>query len=69
MTAAYVRDYYGVSAKRGMRVVADGRSGTIVGFNGQYLRIRLDGGKRAGNWHPTWHIDYPPSEAPSGGDQ
>lgn len=59
MTAKYVRDYYNVPAKRGMRVVADGKPGTIIGFNGAHLRIRLDGETRAGNWHPTWRIEYP----------
>lgn len=59
MSAAYVRRYYKVPAKRGMRVVADGKPGQIVGFSGQYLRIRLDGEKCIRNWHPTWHIEYP----------
>lgn len=59
MSAEYVRSYYGVPAKRGMRVIAAGKPGTIVGFDGPHLRIRLDGEKYAGNWHPTWRIEYP----------
>lgn len=59
MSAKYVRDYYKVPAKRGMRVVADGKPGKIVGFDGAHLRIRLDGEKHIGNWHPTWRIEYP----------
>lgn len=59
MSAKYVRDYYKVPAKRGMRVVANGKPGTIIGFSGAHLRIRLDGEKYAGNWHPTWRIEYP----------
>lgn len=60
MSAEYVRNYYKVPAKRGMRIVADGKPGKIVGFDGQYLRVRLDGEKRIGSWHPTWNIDYHP---------
>jgi hypothetical protein len=59
MTAEYVRGYYRVPAKRGMRIVADGKPGTIVGFDGAHLRVRLDGEKHIGNWHPTWRIEYP----------
>jgi hypothetical protein len=58
MTAAYVRDYYKVPAKRGMRVVADGKPGVITGFAGARLRIRLDGEKHSAPWHPTWRIHY-----------
>jgi hypothetical protein len=41
-----------------MRVVADGKPGVITGFSGAYLRIRLDGDKHSGRWHPTWRIEY-----------
>lgn len=58
-SAAYVRDRYGVPAKRGMRVIADGTPGVITGFHGARLRIRLDGQTRPGTWHPTWNIEYP----------
>jgi hypothetical protein len=59
VTAKYIRDTYGVPAKRGIRVMADGQPGTIVGFAGAHLRIRLDGARRATTWHPTWRIEYP----------
>jgi hypothetical protein len=59
MSASYVRARYGVPAKRGTRVVADGTPGTIVGFRGGYLRVRLDGSSRVSTWHPTWHIEWP----------
>jgi hypothetical protein len=58
VTAVYVRAHYKVPAKRGMRVVADGKPGVITGFAGARLRIRLDGEKYSGIWHPTWRIDY-----------
>ena len=62
MSAEYVRSYYGVPAKREMRVVANGKPGVIVGFDGAHLRIRLDGEEHVGNWHPTWRIEYPEGE-------
>jgi hypothetical protein len=54
----YVRRYYGVPARRGMRVVADGKPGVITCGAGAHIRIRLDGEKRSHPWHPTWHMDY-----------
>lgn len=54
----YVRRVYGVPARRGMRVVADGKPGVITSGAGEHIRIRLDGEKHSGHWHPTWHIDY-----------
>jgi hypothetical protein len=59
MSAEYVRRYYRVPAKRGMRVTVDGKPGTIIGFRHQYLRVRFDGDKHALNAHPTWRVEYP----------
>lgn len=57
----YIRLTYGVPAKRGMRVVANGRPGVIVGTHwGSRLLIRVDGVTR--NYHPTWNIIYPKEE-------
>lgn len=55
---AYVRKRYGVPAKRGRRVVANGKPGVITRSAGHYIRVRLDGEKRSGYWHPTWHMLY-----------
>ena len=55
---AYIRDHYGVPAKRGGIVWAKGKRGVIVGSQGSYLRVRLDGDTHIGTWHPTWRIDY-----------
>ena len=65
MTAAWVREHYRVPAKRGMRVIADGRPGKIVGFAGAagHLRIRLDGSRYVTSWHPTWRIEYLPEQS------
>ena len=59
----YIRATYGVPARRGARVVYTGdpkgpRRGTIVGTSGPHIRVRLDGGDRAGKYHPTWEMTY-----------
>ena len=59
MSMAYIRRHYAVPAKRGMRVVANRETGTITGSTGARLRIRIDGQRRAGLYHPTWRIQYP----------
>jgi len=58
MTAAYVRNYYRVPAKRGGKITFEGKPGTIVGFRDQYLRARLDGEKEILTLHPTWEVEY-----------
>lgn len=64
MTMAYIRKAYAVPAKRGGRVEYKGcgkvEHGTITGADGHYLRVRLDGEKHAGNFHPTSDIRYIP---------
>jgi hypothetical protein len=66
MSLEYIRMYYGVQAKRGDRVeyTGDGtpKLGTISGARGAHLRIRLDGERRTGLYHPTWEIRYLPAE-------
>ena len=59
MSMRYIRDHYGVPAKRGMEVVAQGRKGRIVGSRGSYLRIKVDGEKNILSFHPTWEMEYP----------
>lgn len=56
MSAAYVRDFYGVTFKRGDRVTVDGRPGVIVSFPGQYLGVRFDGEKHTSRAHPSWRV-------------
>ncbi len=57
---AYIRSYYGVPAKKGQRVYYRhaNKYGTIVGTSNAHLRIRLDGEKHIGTYHPTWELDY-----------
>ena len=58
----YICRYYGVPAEVGGRVryTGGGRNveGTIVGYRGPYLRIRLDGETHVGSYHPTWELAY-----------
>ncbi len=54
----YIRQAYDVPAKRGMRVTVDGHGGKITGSDGQYLRVRFDGGRRSLKCHPTWRVVY-----------
>ncbi|WP_063856518.1 hypothetical protein [Kitasatospora griseola] len=68
-TADWVRATYRVPAKRGGRVAYTGdptkgrQHGTITSFRGPYVRIRLDGEKRAVPFHPTWELEYLPRAA------
>lgn len=54
----YIRDYYGVPAKKGGRVKAYGKPGVITGARGPHLRIKLDGEKYSASYHPTEGIEY-----------
>jgi hypothetical protein len=62
VSLAYIRDYYGVPARKGQRVRYwyDGNGeGVIIGSRHQYLRIRFDGATRAhDNFHPTFGLHY-----------
>ena len=58
MTLKYIRDYYGVPAERGMRVVADGRRAEIRGAKDQYLLLRCEDDEKLSVWHPTWRMVY-----------
>lgn len=67
MSMQYIRDYYEVPAFRGDRVEytpcegskdAEGRMGIICGAQGQYLKVRLDGDRHAGIYHPVWQLRF-----------
>ena len=62
MSMAYIRKHYSRKAKRGVRVEYTGegkpQQGTITGAEGARLRIRMDGDKHTGIYHPTWEIRY-----------
>jgi hypothetical protein len=61
MSAESVRRFYGVPAKRGMRITFRGKRATIVGFarSHMYLRLRIDGEAGIVYAHPKWDIEYP----------
>lgn len=60
MSAAYIRNPYGVPAKRGGRVITHHGPGTITSFDIQYLRVRLDekSKRSTSQCHPTWCMRY-----------
>ena len=60
----YVRRYYGVPAKRGMRVTVDGRPGRITSGNGHYIRVLFDDYRHPLNVHPTWRVVYETDTGP-----
>ena len=62
----YVKEKYGVPVKRGQRVrVSKGRGaeGVVTCGDAQYVRVRLDGEKRSGRYHPL-DLDYGDGVAP-----
>ena len=58
MSLEYIRKYYGVPAKRGMKIKYFNKSGVIVGSLGAYLKIRLDGECNTKPYHPTYELEY-----------
>lgn len=58
---AYIRETYGVPAYVGRRVTAIGMPGVIVGAKRGYLIVLLDNGLEC-SYHPTWKVDYDPTE-------
>lgn len=63
MSMEYIRQHYGVPARRGARVryrPERGKpcEGRITGTSGPHLMIRLDGRNRSEPFHPVWNLDY-----------
>lgn len=59
----YISRYYGVPAKKGQRIEFEGvvggvKRGVITGASGPHLKVRLDGDKSSGIYHPTWKMKY-----------
>ena len=82
MSMKYIRDYYGVPAKRGAKIVwRDSNNkihdGVIVGARGQYIRVRIPTYCVGGivTLHPTSDVRYLPNPsvlppaAPAGREQ
>jgi len=63
MSMERVRNYYGVPAKRGVKIIYKGdgvpKNGVIKSASsGNRLRVLLDGYKHLVTLHPTWEIEY-----------
>lgn len=56
----YVRQYYGVPAGIGIRVIVGGKPGIIAADRGHYIGVNFDHHKpgRISNVHPTDDIQY-----------
>ena len=54
----WIRTTRNVPAKLGGLVKFKGKPGTILGTQGQYLIIQLDGEKTKRPYHPTWEMEY-----------
>lgn len=63
MKIEYIRKAYAVPAKIQGRIKYEGKLGTIVGESHGRLRIKLDGERVTGNYHPTYHIEYLETES------
>ena len=60
MSFDYVKDYYGVPASLGRRVIVNGRPGIIAADRGHYIGVNFDSDKPGdiSNCHPTWRVEY-----------
>lgn len=60
MTCEYVREYYGVPAVIGRRVVVNGKPGIIAEDRGHYIGVNFDADKPGVvfNCHPTSEVEY-----------
>lgn len=60
MNCEYVRQYYGVPACIGRRVMVYGKPGIIAEDRGNYIGVNLDTDKpgRVSNYHPTDGVQY-----------
>jgi len=62
LSLQYIRNTYGVPAKRGARVEYTGNGGaiqgTITSSRGSHILVRLDGDKFSMPFHPTWQMRY-----------
>jgi hypothetical protein len=60
MSFEYIRKYYGVPAERGRQVTCYGEPGVIVGADGHYLCVVMDGDRseEERRYHPTDKVVY-----------
>lgn len=60
MSMQYIRDYYRVPVKRGIRVCVNGKPGRITSARGAHIMVRFDDKKYSIPCHPTWCVEYNP---------
>lgn len=60
MSFEYVRERYGVPARRGGLIRFQGEPGRILSASGGYIFADVDG--RRCKLHPTWEVEYLPAE-------
>jgi len=60
MACGYVKDYYGVPAGIGRRVVCRGKPGVIAEDRGHYIGVNFDDDKpgQISNVHPTDDVEF-----------
>lgn len=60
MSCEYARDYYGVPAEIGRRVIVGGKPGIIAADRGHYIGVNFDCDKPGviKNAHPTSEVQY-----------
>lgn len=60
----YIRRYYGLQERRGIRVAiggrvrTDGQEGQIVDTSGHYLMVQFDGAEQPSRRHVTSNMEY-----------
>ena len=62
MSMKYIRDTYGVPAKRGRKILFEGRVCTIRGSSDARLRVTDDRANGKMILHPTWRVQYLPED-------
>ncbi len=49
----YIKKYYGLSFRKGMRVNALGNPGVVTGTESAHVMVKLDALKHSNPYHPT----------------
>ena len=62
----YIKEAYGITAQVGMRVIVNGKHGTIAEDRGHHIGVNFDEDKPGivKPCHPTWRVEYTDEIAP-----
>jgi hypothetical protein len=56
---AYIKSYYKMPfLHRGMKVIANGKTGIVTSGDGAYIRVRCDDVKSSRRFRPQWETVY-----------